>query len=66
MLSQYYNRRSSLELKKEEPTPEEDSIIQSFYEERRSRSSQNAKQHSLLRKNISYFHDERENVREEA
>lgn len=63
MLSQYYNRRPSLELKRDEQTPEEESIIQSFYEERKARVNQNAKQHSLLRKNVSYFHEEREDER---
>jgi hypothetical protein len=68
LLSQYYNRRSSLEApKREESHHEEDDIVNSFYEERRSRSNKNTKQHSLLRKNISYFHqDEEEEVQKGA
>lgn len=61
MLSQFYNRRPSLDQpRKEEPTKQEEDIINSFYEERKSRSSQNVKQHNLLRKNISYFQKEQE------
>lgn len=56
MLSHYYNRKSSFEVpKKDVHAEKEDDIVNSFYEERRSRSF-NTKQHNLLKKNISYFH----------
>jgi hypothetical protein len=56
MLSQYYNRKASASIH-EVADEKESEIISSFYEERRSRSS-NAKQHNLLKKNISYFHQQ--------
>jgi len=60
MLSHYYNRKSSLDASKAEvPDEKESEIINSFYEERRSRSY-NPKQHNLLKKNISYFNQQDE------
>lgn len=56
MLSQLYNRRPPLKAQAEE-TKQEVDVINSFYEERKSRSI-SAKQHNLLKKNISFFNQE--------
>ena len=53
MLPQYYQHPQP----KAKINKDEESILSSFYEERRSRSA-NQKYHNLLKKNISFFHPE--------